>query len=117
VPYFERSPSLVSVNREQRWRVQPIERTTHESVTQTFIFVPDFAGGATRIIDNISTNNAVYDNNVLSTTVASSEGGFIEVYARLNADAAGSGNQMAMQISIDGIVQGTYFELVESGVN
>ena len=116
MPYFERQPSMESIIREQSWRLAALERNVQEGSVQTTVIVPDYENSKTRVyewdsttslMNNISAKTAK-TGKLFSADVSTTDGGFIEVYARVTADAAGSGNSMVMRIDVDGISQGSY---------
>jgi len=111
VPFFERQPTMDSLMREQHYRLVALERTNQESATHTAVLVPsDVSSSATRVLNNISSNTAK-TALLYSADISTNEGGFIEVYARVTADAlvsGGTGRSMKMQVMVDGVDQGSY---------
>lgn len=125
MPYFERQPTMPSVMKELDWRLSSLERTAQEGGTQTTVLLPNFEAGGTRALnsDGVVMNNissaASHTMTLLSTDVTTSDYGFIEVYARVNADAlvsGGSGRSMVMRIDVDGVSQGSYLSWTDQAL-
>jgi hypothetical protein len=102
MPYFERTPTITSVMKGHNRRINQLERVAQQSLTQTTYLSP--TSPATRVLTGINTTA----QTLLSTTIASSASGLLEIYARVSADCSGSGKTMSMSIAIDGVDMGSY---------
>lgn len=118
MPYFEREPNMGSIIREQSWRLNAIERNVQEAATQTAVLVPDYAAGNTRALNDVSLGTSK-TKNLVSMDVTTSDSGFIEMYARVSADAlvsGGTGRSMVMRIKVDGVSQGSYLSWTDQAL-
>jgi hypothetical protein len=108
-----------SLMREQHYRLVALERTAQEAATHTAVMVPsDVSPSATRVLNNISTNTGK-TALLYSADISTNEGGFLEVYARVTADAlvsGGTGRSMTMRIDVDGVSQGSYLSWTDQAL-